>query len=200
MDFLRPKRRENRLVDVLADAEVDAEMGVDAGAAVVDDTLLVVALSSAVGVAAGDGLVGIFSEGEAEESVEPVRRGKLGLLKIALPIVVLSRWVLLVPVDEDAGGKGDFDFVLFVLKSVDAEPAVVAAVVAPSVDGDSVFASVEEIGVDLVDVDGAAIDGSGAVFLGGETEADEPANPNNLSYWLTWEDVVVVVVVVAGKG
>lgn len=66
----------------------------------------------------------IFSDCVAVESLEPLRRRRLGLRKMEVPMLDLSRGVLFVPVDAEAGGKGDRDLVLFLLSK---EAEVVAA-------------------------------------------------------------------------
>lgn len=113
MDFLRPKNRANRpgCVELAgAGAEMDADLGI----------------AATTGAEAGDGSTGGVEAGGAavslrktDESAEPVRRRKLDLLKMAVPMVELSRSVLLVPVDEEAGGKGNLGFVLLLLERVD---------------------------------------------------------------------------------
>lgn len=120
MDFLRLKNLAIRPPDVVfvasAVIEPDLETTAATGAAV-EGELFDVRLKSFEGLLAARGLSFLLLE--AFESAEPVRRRpKLGLRKMALPMVDLSRSVLLVPVDEEAGGKGDLVFVLLRLSNV----------------------------------------------------------------------------------
>lgn len=94
IDFLRPKRRAKRPDEVLAGRR-GADEGFEAGragtvadAAIPDGKGLDEVVRSTGG--AGAGRSGTFSVRDAVESAEPVRRRKLGLLKTALPMVVLS--------------------------------------------------------------------------------------------------------------
>lgn len=125
-DFLRPKNRDNRPPDELVELEADIAVDVmDAGAAgaAVEDAVVEAAIL--IGVSFGEGgwmearfCAKAFLPDNVDESTEPVPRPRLGLRKMLLPKLDLSRSVLLVPVEDEAGGKTDLVFVLFLLKSV----------------------------------------------------------------------------------
>ncbi len=103
-DFLRPKNRDNRPPDELVELEADIAVDVmDAGAAgaAVEDAVVEAAIL--IGVSFGEGgwmearfCAKAFLADNVDESTEPVPRPRLGLRKMLLPKLDLSRSVLLV--------------------------------------------------------------------------------------------------------
>lgn len=103
---------------------------------------------------------------------------------MALPMVDLSRWVLLVPVEDEAGGQRDLELRVLLLESVDVVSGICGLGVVSSEDDGW------EDDSETKDVDAAGADGGDDLSRGigdrrEETEADILGRPNSLSYWLT---------------
>ncbi len=105
-------------------------------------------------------------------------------------MVDLSRCELLAPVDAAAGGYGDRGCVLFRLRSVTGKDGASNGLcsAAEIVEGRTVDGGVAEAGLERVDEDerggggGCRVLVSGTGDRRGDTEAEEPASPSNLSY------------------
>lgn len=189
-DFLRPNSLAKRPVDELGTIfrALFAAAPVF-GAAVGEAWLFGLALCSTAGI--GGGLSGAaFWGAVAVESWEPERRRRLGLRKTVLPMVDLSRCELLAPVDAAAGGYGDRGCVLFRLRSVTEKDGASNGLcsAAETVEGRTVDGGAAEAGLERVDEDerggggGCRVLVSGTGDRRGDTEAEEPASPSNLSY------------------
>lgn len=178
MNFLRPKKRASR-PGCVESAAAEAGAATDADLETAATTGAVADAGAGTGSTGGVEACASFSVREADESAEPLRRRRLGLGNMAVPMVDLSRSVLLVPVDEEAGGKGDLGFVVLLLESVGKGAACSDAFLAE--------ADRESEGFDADGGSGLARD----IDCGrGETEAQVGDGRNNLSYRLR-EDVVV---------
>lgn len=119
-DFLRPKIRAKRPVGA-SEAGRDTAAATGATGATGAEAMVAMMLDVALGSGGGVGPVACgraFWVSEMVESLEAVRRRKLALRNMAVPITDLSRCVLLVRVEEEAGGKGDRNFWPLLLEGV----------------------------------------------------------------------------------